>query len=121
MAMWIRRQQYDDLLAHAFRREASEGHREAVERELRARIAATDVTCDWLRIRCTQLEKERAQMILQYTGVKIEVPVLALAPEQTTPEILNEAVLFEDVGDEIAKKLGITYNTDGTIAYTRKA
>lgn len=119
--MWIKRDQYDALLQHAFARTSVELQTAAVEKELRARIAATDVTLDWLRIRCTQLEKERAKMIETYTGVKIDVPVLERAPEQTTPEILNEAAMFDDVGDEISKKLGISHNPDGTISYTRKA
>ena len=119
--MWIRRSEYARLLEHAFATTAEIQRSGVIEQELRARIAATDVTLDWLRIRCTQLERERATMIERYTGVKIDVPVIARAPEQTTPEILNEAAMFDDVGDEVARQLGIGWKLDGTIDYSKKS
>lgn len=89
---------------------------------LQSRFAAQDAMVDWFRIRLTQTEKQNARLIKKYTDVDVEIPNLVPAPhEQTTPEILNEAAMFEDIGDEIAKKLGISHNLDGTISYSRKA
>ena len=89
---------------------------------LQARFAAQDAMVDWFRIRLTQLEKERAQMILKYTGVAIETPVFAKEPEQTPlDQVLGEVSTFDDVGDEIAAKMGIGWKQDGTLDYTRKA
>ena len=34
------------------------------------------VTLDWLRVRQTQIEHERAQLLFNYTGVKVNVPVI---------------------------------------------
>jgi len=77
---------------------------------------------DWFRIRLTQLEKERAQMILRYTGVAIESPVFAKEPEKSPlDQVLGEVSTFDDVGDEIAAKLGIGWKPDGSLEYTRKA
>ena len=89
---------------------------------LQTRFAAQDSMVDWFRIRLTQLEKERAQMILKYTGVAIETPVFAKEPEQTPlDQVLGEVSTFDDVGDEIAAKMGIGWKQDGTLDYTKKA
>lgn len=120
--MWVQRKHYEELFQIAVEHGNAALAHASVDRELRARIAATDVTCDWLRIRCTQLEKERAQLILQYTGVRIETPNLVPAPkEPTISEVLNEMTLFEGVDDDTAKKLGISHNPDGTLSYSHKA
>ncbi len=88
---------------------------------LQTRFAAQDSMVDWFRIRLTQLEKERAQMILKYTGVAIETPVFAKEPEKPLDQVLGEVSTFDDVGDEIAAKMGIGWRADGTLEYTRKA
>lgn len=89
---------------------------------LQTRFASQDAMCDWFRIRLTQLEKERAQMILHYTGVAIASPVFAQEPEKSPiDQVLGEAASFDDVGDEVAKRLGIGHNPDGTVNYSKKA
>ena len=113
--MWIERKLFMDLI-----------QKESVARgelaALQTRFAAQDSMVDWFRIRLTQLEKERAQMILKYTGVAIETPVFAKEPEQTPlDQVLGEVSTFDDVGDEIAAKMGIGWKQDGTLDYTRKA
>ena len=87
-----------------------------------SRFAAQDAMVDWFRIRLTQLEKERAQMILTYTGVAIASPVFAKEPEKPAiDQVLGEVATFDDVGDEVAARLGISHNPDGTLNYTKKA
>ena len=89
---------------------------------LQTRFAAQDSMVDWFRIRLTQLEKERAQMILTYTGVAIASPVFAKEPEKPAiDQVLGEVATFDDVGDEVAARLGISHNPDGTLNYTKKA
>lgn len=88
---------------------------------LQTRFASQDAMCDWFRIRLTQLEKERAQMIKQYTGVIIETPVFAKEDKAPIEQVLSEVSTFDDVGDDIAKRLGIGHNPDGTVNYSKKA
>lgn len=89
---------------------------------LKSRFAAQDTMVDWFRIRLTQLERERAQLIFNYTGVKIETPsFVPKVEEPVTETILNEATAFDDVGDEVAKRLGIEWAPDGTLSYSKKA
>ena len=113
--MWIERKLFMDLIQ---KESVARGELSA----LQTRFAAQDAMVDWFRIRLTQLEKERAQMILKYTGVAIETPVFAKEPEtQPIDQVLGEVSTFDDVGDEIAKRLGIGWRPDGTLDYSQKA
>lgn len=112
--MWLDRQVYDDL-------RLSEAEAKGKATALDIRITAMDTMMDWFRVRLTQLEKERAQLIHRYTGVVIETPVFAKEPEKPIEQILSEVSSFDDVGDEVAKRLGIGFKSDGTLEYTRLA
>ena len=59
---------------------------------------------DWLRIRVNALETERAQLIEKAYGIKVPIPEIVRTPVH--PIDFNSA-LFEDVGDETAKELGL--------------
>lgn len=115
--MWVNKQQYDELVAaHAV---VTASNRILVEQ-----ITKYDVTLDWFRIRLTQLEKERAQLIHNYMGIKIEVPELLPVREQGSgvpAHALQDADLFNDMGDDQAQKLGISWHPDGTINYGRSS
>jgi hypothetical protein len=111
--MWISRELFVSLIS---RESTARGELAA----LQSRFAAQDAMCDWFRVRLTQLEKERAQMILKYTGVAIETPVFAKEPEIPVEQVLSEVSSFDDVGDEVAARLGIGHNPDGTLNYSKK-
>ena len=112
--MWIERKLFMDLIQ---KESVARGELSA----LQTRFAAQDSMVDWFRIRLTQLEKERAQMILKLYGVVIESPVLAKEPERPLDQVLGEVSTFDDVGDEIAQKLGINWKPDGTLQYEKRA
>lgn len=65
--MWIDRKTYDDLRLDAATAKAR------AEEQAR-QIAAQQTTIEWMAIRISQVEKERAQLLFNYTGVKVEVP-----------------------------------------------
>jgi hypothetical protein len=91
-------------------KESVEGLREdlaAVRAErdlLKLQLATSQNHFDWLRTRINILEAERAQLIEKAYGIKIPVPEIVRTPINS-PE-LNSAV-FEDIGDEAAKILGL--------------
>jgi len=95
------------------------------ERDYAASKAATlseqnkvlQVTLDWLRVRQTQVEHERAQLLFNYTGVKVNVPVIEHERPSVEGHPLNAVPNFEDMGDEEAARLGIGWAPDGTIRY----
>ena len=111
--MWVSRELFVSLIG---KESVARGELAA----LQTRFAAQDAMCDWFRVRLTQLEKERAQMILKYTGVAIETPVFAKEEKQPIDQVLAEVSTFDDVGDEIAARLGISHNLDGTLSYSKK-
>lgn len=108
--MWISRKSYDDLRA-----EWIKNHEEA--RVLNQQNTALMTTLDWLRVRVTQLEMERAQLLLNYTGVRIPTPVITRPAADANP--MNQLPNFNDIGDDEAAKLGIGWNPDGTLSYSK--
>lgn len=82
-----------------------------------------ETTLAWFMHRLTQIEQERAKLIFNYTGVRVEAPTY----EQPDPEKdgasmiqknpLNALPSFEDVGDEEAARLGIDWNSEGEVIY----
>lgn len=113
--MWIDRHVYEQMLMEG----AALG---AKAQALEVRFAALDTTLDWMRVRLEQVERERARLIKKYTDVDIDIPTIQRVPEQPVTEaVLNEATAFDDVGDELAKRLGIGWKPDGTLEYTKRA
>ena len=106
--MWIDHNTYDDL-----RLDNVKAQTEA--RVLSEQNRALQVSLDWLRVRVTQLEIERAQMLYNYTGVKVPVPSIERAPESDVARALQAVPSFEDLGDAEAAKLGLGWNPDGTL------
>lgn len=82
-----------------------------------------ETTLAWFMHRLTQVEQERSKLIFNFTGVKVEAPTYEPAdPEKDGASMiqrnpLNALPNFNDVGDEEARRLGIDWNPDGTLAY----
>jgi len=71
---------------------------------LRGELLTTKANFDWLRVRVNALEVERAALLEKVSGVRIPVPeVVRHIP---TEQLINQFT-FEDVGDDVAKKLGL--------------
>ena len=108
--MWISSKVFESLIA-------GKGEAEGRAAELTRANIALQGTIDWLGVRLTQSEHERAALINNYMGVK--VPTFNIeqeAPQTGVGHALNDAMaIFKDVGDEEAKRLGIDWNEDGTI------
>ena len=111
--MFISRTHYDDLRLDAAK------HSEAA-RILSEQNRALQTTMDWMRVQINQLSHEKAQLLFNYTGVKIASPeIVPSAPPANIEDILGATAHFDDIGDDAAAKLGIFYNTDGTLRYTK--
>jgi hypothetical protein len=120
--MWVDRKAWDHVnhqLAQAY------GTVAGLERS----ITALETTMDWMRVRLTQLEHERAMLIQHTLGVTIAVPSIEKAPPTKgtgTPRSdfghpLHAMPSFDDVGDEEAARLGISWDpTDGSVRYAAK-
>lgn len=105
--MWISRKEYDALrLDNVKLREESS--------VLNRTQAAFQATFDWMRVRVTQLELERNQLISKYMGVEMPTPVIhQTASPRDNP--MGQLPTFQDVGDDEARKLGVNWHDDGTV------
>lgn len=113
--MWIDRKTYDDL-------RLENAKLQGICQEQARANASLQSSFDWLRVRVTQLERERAQLINNYMGIKVEVPEIeVVAKDKRGAESLSNAAasFFTDMGDEEALKQGISWNEEGELVYTK--
>ena len=109
--MWINR----DIVANLQIEHASA---RAEVRVLAEQNKVLQVNLDWLRTRVNQLEHERAQLIFNYMGVKIAVPEIQTV-KQDDVHPLNAIPHFNDVGDDEAARMGIGWDQEGRVAYSK--
>jgi hypothetical protein len=109
--MWI---STDKFLEIATARSFAEGE----SRALAEQNKALQVSIDWFRVRISQLEMERAQLLFNYTGVKVPVATIERAPDtESVAEKLNRVPSFEDLGDREAARLGVEWDSFGELKY----
>ena len=98
----------------------AEGAREALKHQ----VATLDVTCDWFRVRISQLEHERALMIQHYTGVTVPALSIEKAPVPNPTQLrqsYDPVAHFADVGDTEAARMGISWHPEtGEVVYAEK-
>ena len=94
---------------------------EGVASVLRTENAKQVVTIDWLRTRVNQLEKERAILMRERTGLTIPIPEIDMITGNKMRETRSTPPLpsFEDVGDEEAARLGVDHNEMGELVYIK--
>lgn len=90
-------------------------------RQLREDLTVCRVKCDilelqlvqahssfnWLCIRVNDLENQNKALIEKAIGIKVPAPQIAIKGP-TLDDMIKQTPSFEDIGDELAKKLGIT-------------
>ena len=86
------------------------------------RLDQQDVTLGWFMHRLTQVEAERAKLIFNFTGVKVDAPTYEKETSQAESNRINQNPLnslpnFSDVGDLEAARLGIDWNPEGELTY----
>ena len=112
--MWVDRKLFDDL-------RLAEANQRGVATTLKEEVISLRSTLDWMRVRLTQLEHERAVLISNYMGITVTAPRFEKAPQTSDfNHPLQALPSFEDVGDEEAARLGVGHNPDGTLRYTTK-
>lgn len=80
---------------------AVKAERDAIKQELNV----LKINFDWLRIQVNQLQHERSALLEKAYGIKTPVPEVAKTPKLALG-VDQENFSFEDMGDEMAKKLG---------------
>ena len=114
--MWLSKRAYTDLY-NEWQKCKAEG-----EAQSRATVGLRESN-NWLMLRVTAMEKERAVLIERMFGVKIPVPEISPAPSELPNPFgqsgpLNDlANLFNDMSDEDAQRLGISHDAEGRVVY----
>lgn len=110
--MWIKRSMFEELVN---KRASAEAEARTISEQNKVHQA----NMDWMRFRISQVEKINAQFLYNISGVKIPVPEIVQKPAEAVGENhpFNRLPSFEDMGDQDAKSMGISYNTDGTVKY----
>ena len=106
--MWITREIFGTLNAARLKAEGTVGAQST-------QIAQLTTHIEWMQMRVTQLEFERAQFIKRYMAVDVPVPSFESAPP-AHPD-LNQTMSFNDVGDKAAAEMGLAWREDGTVQY----
>lgn len=107
--MWVNKFIYQCLNENISTQRTRADVAEMQARTLSEQNKVLQTNMDWMRLRLTQMEKERAQLMFQLMGVKVPVPEIEQVRIDLPGELqhpLNQMPSFEDVGDEEAHKLG---------------
>lgn len=80
---------------------------------LRDSLTKSEILSDWLRIQVNSLQFERSALLDKAYGIKAPVPELMKKPEHRDPA--EEEFSFEDIGDTLAKKLGLQVYDPSTV------
>lgn len=110
--MFVPKSVFNDLNVRAISAEAKRS-------QLEVHVASLTSHIEWLQVRLTQLEFERAQLLQRYMGVTVPVPTFEKAPVLDASDLSNTPD-FNDIGDEEAQRLGIGWNADGTLRFVKK-
>ncbi len=74
---------------------------------LRQELTAAKLSADWLRLRFNQLEMENKQLLQKAYNITLPAPALQrIETSKAADSFENVSALFDDVGDEVARKLG---------------
>lgn len=114
--MWIRRRDYDYLQG-----ELTAARTKAAVLSEQSAQARTQIA--FMMARCNHLEQERAVYLRQLT--KLDIPTPELAAVQAPPAAVREqdilaamgSSMFEDMGEDEARRQGIGWDTTGGVEY----
>jgi hypothetical protein len=114
--VYLSRQAYQDLKDELTQARA----------DIRAQVDANKVlqtNMDWFRLRITQIEKERAQLIHHALGVKIPTPEFEVSPDAAKQQFFQDHPFHQDdifrgLSDAEARKQGIELDAEGRLVET---
>ena len=105
--MWISRAEWERVTAERIK--ASEEARVLFDQNVTLKT-----TMEWAIQRVEHVEIERAMLLKQYMGVSVQVPRF-IKEEPNQDEAFGGANIFNDIGDEEAKRRGLKWDPAGSI------
>lgn len=110
--MWIPRSVYTALVERATSAETALA-------ETRAALAFAHTSFDWMKSRISEIDYERNQLMQQVTAIPARKLEIAERPRDAdedpltgdTPSAYSPDLVTSDLGDDLATKLGIPYQS----------
>ena len=108
--MWIAKAVYEGMRLDKMKADAELASAQAL-------VASQKATLDWLMLRMTQLEAERAKLLWKYMGVQVPVPEMHAEPEpgSSIDNPMNALPSFHDMGEDKALKDGYGWDAEGNL------
>jgi len=77
------------------------------ERDLfRDQLSQSTILCDWLRLQVNSLQNERTALLAKAYNIYVPTPQIERTPVRGESMSIED-FSFDDVGDEVARKLGL--------------
>lgn len=73
--------------------------------QIKSELQSMRINFDWLRLQFNQLQLERNALLERAHGIRVPTPELSYNRHSGPPAL--EDITFEDLGDELAKQLGL--------------
>lgn len=100
---WITSVKLDEAPKLREENAALRAERDSVKNQL----SALQFQFDWIRLQINTLQLERAALMEKAYGIKVPAPELVKAPPTKSPDSPRDEFSFDDIGDEVAKVLGM--------------
>lgn len=77
--------------------------------QLKASLSIAQNNLEWIRKQINMLQFERTALLQKAYGIAVPTPeiVQTFAPQSRPDAITGDMSIFDDIGDEVAKKLGL--------------
>lgn len=76
---------------------------------LKAQLSISQNNAEWIRKQINMLQFERTALLQKAYGITVPTPEIlqTFAPQTKADALSGDMSIFDDVGDEVAKKLGL--------------
>ena len=76
---------------------------------LKAQLSIAQNNAEWIRKQINMLQFERTALLQKAYGISVPTPeiVQTFAPQTKADAMTGDMSIFDDIGDEVAKKLGL--------------
>ena len=74
---------------------------------LQLQLVKQEIMSDFLRLQVNSLQLERTALLDKAYGIRVPAPAIVKVQAPPSPEFSLDQFSFDDVGNEVAKKLGL--------------
>lgn len=75
--------------------------------QLKASLSIAQNNLEWIRKQINMLQFERTALLQKAYGIAVPTPEIVQTFAPQTRDIQQDASIFDDIGDEVARKMGL--------------